>query len=137
MKSSLIRALFILSGLYDAVLGLGFLVAWSRIFHHFGIVPPNHPGYVQFSALLLIIFGIMFFAIAVNPMANRNLIPFGVLLKFSYTGIVVYYWLSSGVPGIWKPFAIVDVVFAALFLWSYAALCPKAAKETKPVQPAM
>jgi hypothetical protein len=32
------------------------------------------------------------------------------------------YWFGSGIPWMWKPFAIVDVVMAVLFVWAYAAL---------------
>ena len=116
-----IRALFVVGGLYDGVLGLAFLLAGPVIFDHFGVVQPNHPGYVQFSALLLLVFACMFFAVAAKPYANRNLILYGILLKLSYSGIVFYYWLTSGVPAMWKPFALVDLVFAALFAWAIAA----------------
>ena len=116
-----IRVLFVISGLYDGVLGLAFLLAGPAILDHFGVPQPNHAGYLQFSALLLVVFAWMFFAIAFNPYANRNLILYGILLKFSYSGVVFYYWLTSGLPGLWKPFALIDLLFAALFAWSIAA----------------
>ena len=50
--------------------------------------PPNHWGYVQFSAALLIIFGLMFLAAARRPIANRNLLPYCFLLKIAYSGVV-------------------------------------------------
>ena len=117
-----VRGLFVVAGIYDGVLGLVFLLAAPAIFRHFGIAPPNHPGYVQFPALLLIIFAYMFFAVAANPRANRNLILYGILLKLSYSGVVIYNWLVGGVPGMWKPFAFIDLVFIALFAWSLAAI---------------
>jgi hypothetical protein len=116
-----VRALFIVGGLYDGVLGLAFLLAGPAIFNHFGVAPPNHPGYVQFPALLLLVFAWMFFAVAANPYANRNLILYGILLKLSYSGVVIYYWVTSGVPDMWKPFAPIDLVFAALFIWAISA----------------
>jgi len=122
MKSiQAIRALFVVGGLYDGVLGLAFLLAAPAIFDRFGVVQPNQPGYVQFSALLLLIFAWMFFAVASNPQANRNLILYGILLKLSYSGTVFYYWLTSGLPGMWKPFAVIDLIFAVLFAWAIAA----------------
>jgi len=27
-----------------------------------------------------------------------------------------------GIPGMWKPFAVIDVVFLVLFAWAYARL---------------
>jgi hypothetical protein len=117
----LVRALFFLAGLYDVVLGVAFLAAGTAIFHHCHVSPPNHMGYVRFPALLIIIFGLMFFAVAFNPLANRNLIPYGILLKFSYSGIVFYYWSTSTIPAMWKPFAVIDLIMALLFVWAYAA----------------
>ncbi len=117
-----IRLLFVFSGLYDAVIGAAFVVAGPSLFSYFNIAPPNHFGYVRFPALLLVVFGMMFFAVAARPQTNRNLIPYGIGLKLSYGATVVYYWMTGGVPNLWKPFAIADLLFIALFAWAYAAI---------------
>jgi hypothetical protein len=123
MKSrSAISALYIVAGIYDGLLGAAFLIAWSALFRYFEVTPPNHPGYVQFPALLLIVFALMFFAVAVDPVRNRNLIPYGVLLKVAYFGTVFWYWFTQGIPNMWKPFAWIDLVFAILFVWSWLQL---------------
>jgi hypothetical protein len=114
-----VSILFGVAGLYDAVLGLVFLVAPAAVFDRFGVTPPNHFGYVQFPAALLIVFSIMFFAVALRPRANKNLIPYGVLLKVSYCGLAFGYWIAQGIPGMWKPFAVADLAFAALFAWAW------------------
>jgi hypothetical protein len=123
MKSrSAISALYIVAGIYDGLLGAAFLIAWGALFRYFEVTPPNHPGYVQFPALLLIVFALMFFAVAVDPVRNRNLIPYGVLLKVAYFGTVFWYWFTQGIPNMWKPFAWIDLVFAILFVWSWLQL---------------
>jgi hypothetical protein len=123
MKSTrAITWLFIVSALYDGVLGLAFLLAGGDVFALYNVTPPNHFGYVQFPGALLIIFGLMFLAVARNPVANRNLIPYGILLKISYCGVVFYYWLRTGIPSMWKPFAIFDLVFLVFFIWAYTSL---------------
>lgn len=123
MKSrSVISALYIVAGLYDGILGAAFFFAWDALFRHFEVTPPNHPGYVQFPALLLIVFALMFFAVAVDPIKNRNLIPYGFLLKLAYCGTVFWFWSTQGIPDMWKPFAWVDLVFAVLFVWSWLQL---------------
>jgi hypothetical protein len=122
MREKAIRWLFILAGLYDGLLGLAFLVAARAMFDRYGVTYPNHWGYVQFPALLLVTFALMFFQVARSPAANRNLIPYGVMLKLSYSGVVFYYWLGPGVPSLWRPFAVFDLIFAVLFVWSYRAL---------------
>jgi hypothetical protein len=115
----LVSVLFWLAALYDGVLGVAFLFAPGWPFGVFNVTPPNHFGYVQFPAALLIIFGLMFLMIALRPVQNRNLIPFGILLKIAYCGVVLYYWVGTGIPDMWKPFAWIDLVFLVLFVWAW------------------
>jgi hypothetical protein len=120
----MVSIVFALSGVYDGLLGSAFLLAPASLFANFGVTPPNHWGYVQFGAAVLIVFAIMFFQVAANPAANRNLIPYGILVKLAYTGVVLAYWLSEGLPDMWKPFAIIDTVFAILFTLAWLRLAP-------------
>ncbi len=108
--------LFYVAALYDGIIGLAFVLFWRQVFEHFQITPPNHPGYVQFPGLLLIIFGLMFLRIARDPDANRGLIDYGIALKVAYSGIVFRYQLTTGVPQMWVWFAWIDVVFLVLFI---------------------
>lgn len=119
MSRKMVSLLFYIGGLYDGVLGLLFLMIPGRIFSFFGVTPPNHDGYIQFPAALLIVFGLMFLNIGRAPEANRNLITYGILLKVSYCSVIFWHWLSAGIPGMWKPFAIIDLAFMALFILAY------------------
>jgi hypothetical protein len=124
MKKNLPMSIFFyLAAAYDGILGIVFLISPMSVFERFEITPPNHAGYVQFPAMLLIVFAILFINIARNPVANRNLILYGILLKVSYCSIVFAYWFTSGIPVIWKSFAICDLVFIALFILSWHSLC--------------
>lgn len=125
---NLIKLLFIIAALYDGVLGIIFLFTSGRVFEAYGTIPPNHPGYVQFPAALLLIFAIMFAAIARDPIHNRRLIPYGIMLKLSYCGIVFFHWLDGGISGMWKPFAIFDLVFLVLFALAFSALGKSSAR---------
>lgn len=118
--------LFLVAGIYDLLIGLTFLLFGPQLFQRFQVPLPQHWGYIQFGALLLIIFGLMFFAVALRPAANRNLIPFGILLKLSYVGLVSYYWSTSGVPGLFQPFVLIDAVMLVLFGLAYQSLRPAA-----------
>jgi hypothetical protein len=118
----MISVLFAVGALYDGVLGLIALFAGGQLFRWFGVTPPNHPGYVQFPGALLIVFALMFVAVARNPVKNRDLIPYGMLLKVSYCGVICFHWFTAGIPDMWKPFAIMDAAFLALFVWAYARL---------------
>jgi hypothetical protein len=130
MKSlSSIRVLYVLAAAYDGLLGLAFLLAGPRLYAYFQITPPNHWGYVHFSAGILIIFGWMFLEIARRPLASRNLVTYGILLKVCYVGTVVWYWTHGDIPAMWKGFAAADIVFALLFIWSLGPLKSAAAES--------
>ncbi|MBU0641048.1 MAG: hypothetical protein KKB50_19470 [Planctomycetes bacterium] len=117
-----ITLLFTGAAIYDGVLGVAFIVFPAALYHRFGVTPPNHWGYVDFGAALLIVFALMFVNIARRPQANRNLIPYGVLLKLSYCAVVFRYWLAEDIPGMWKPLAFADAAFVLAFLWAYVAI---------------
>ena len=125
--------LFYVSALFDGVLGVGFLLAAPELFERLGIPPLEHYGYIHFAAALLIVFALMFLAIARAPSANRNLIPFGMLLKVSYCSVVFYHWSTGGIMDIWKPFAFVDLTFLAFFAWAYVVLGRRARAHDVPV----
>jgi hypothetical protein len=114
--------LFSLAAVYDGVLGLAFLLAPLMIFQRLEVTPPNHFGYVQFPALLLLIFAWMFASVAYAPDRNINLIPYGIALKVAYCSIVFYYWFTVEIPYVWKPFAIMDFGWIILFAIAFVAL---------------
>lgn len=117
-----IRPFYIISALYDGILGVLFLVFPLQLFKVVNVVPPNHIGYVQFPALLLIVFAVIFFNIARDPLENKNLILYGILLKFSYCSVVLYYWVLGSIPSFWVPFAFFDLAFMITFIFSYKVI---------------
>ena len=119
-----IRMLFLVGAVYDALLGAVFLFAPTWPFRLFGVTEPNHPAYVQFPAALLIIFAAMFLTVAGDPARFRHLIPFGILLKVAYCSLAFGYWITAGIPGMWKTFAVLDLIMGLLFAWSFLALRP-------------
>jgi hypothetical protein len=127
-----ISPLFVFAALYDGILGLLFLAAADRLFHFAEVTPPNHFGYVQFPAALLLIFALMFVAVARDPVGNRQLICYGILLKVAYCSIAGHYWIATDVPWIWKPFVVIDLVMGVLFVWAYFALRRRTQQETSP-----
>lgn len=122
MKKPVIVILFVIAALYDGLLGLAFLFSPGSVFDRFQVTPPNHFGYVHFPAALLIVFALMYLAVAINPQNNRNLIPYGMLLKVTYCSVVCYHWFTAGVPDMWKPFVFYDLIFLVLFAWAYVFL---------------
>lgn len=127
MNKKGIQILFVLAAIYDGLLGAAFLFASGFVFKWFQVTPPNHPGYVHFPAALLLVFGIMFLMIAKDPVKNRTLIPYGIMLKICYCGVVGFHWINAGIPNMWKPFCIMDLCFLALFMLAQAKLRPSKA----------
>ncbi len=131
MNITMVKGLFIIAALYDGILGLLFLFSPGFAFELFEVVPPNHVGYVQFPAILLLIFAAMFFRVAADPLGNRFIMLYGVALKAGYSGLVFYYMLTTGIPAMWVPWAWADLVFLVLFLlsWNYTGRLAGAATE--------
>ena len=104
MNITMVKGLFVIAAIYDGILGLLFLFFPSFAFEVFEVIPPNHFGYVQFSAILLLIFAAMFYRVSIDPIANRFLMLYGVALKAGYSGLVFFYMLTTvcrqcGCPG--------------------------------------
>lgn len=122
MSLKTIKGVFWVVALYDLVLGLVFGLFYPTIYTRFGVQLPNHPGYVQLSALLIFIFGLGFYLIARNPVQNRDMVLLGILMKLGFCLVVFGHLIFDSVPPIYIPFAVLDFIFLVLFLPSYAAL---------------
>lgn len=130
MNVTLIRAIFYLSAAYDGAIALAFIFAPTFVYEFFKVPPPNHLGYVHFPAALLLIFAVMFLAIARKPIENRNLIPYGILLKIAYCGVASAYWYLGNLPWMWQPFAVCDFIMLITYLWAYNRVTVAAASSS-------
>lgn len=115
MKRDWIHPLFFIAAAYDFVLGVVLLAMHPAIFAYFGVPPPNHPGYVEFPAALVIIFGVGFWMVARDPWRNRDIIKLGILLKLAYAGVVLGHAARGAMPGMWIPWAWADLAFVVAF----------------------
>jgi hypothetical protein len=116
MQTKWVRVLFTVAGFYDGVLGLAFAFVPTWVFSLTHVEPPSHAGYVQFPALLLLVFALMFFRIAADPVKRKELILYGCGLKVCYCGTVFFYQVTRGIPSMWLPWAWADLVFLVLFV---------------------
>lgn len=129
MTRTWIRPLFLIGGIYDAALGLAFFFGHERIFAYYAVTPANHPAYIEFPALLLVIFGFMFIHISTDPFRLRLFIPYGMALKVSYAGLAFWYQFTLGVPKMWMPWAWFDLCFLVAFFLAWLALEPTRASS--------
>jgi len=117
-----VRVLFIAAAIYDGLLGLVFLLFGPVVFRWVNVALANHIGYIQFPALILILFAAMFIQVARDPVRNRSLIPYGAGLKAAYAGVVFWNELATGIPAFWIPWAWADLSFLVLFLLAWNRL---------------
>lgn len=136
MNITTIRAIFYLSAAYDGGLACIFLFAPAFTFQYFNVPPPNHFGYVQFPAAVLMIFAVMFLAIARKPQANKDLIPYGILLKVAYCGVTGAYWVMGQLPQMWQPFVVCDILMMIAYMLAYRHLTALGASSQDPAPPA-
>ena len=122
MNEKWIKPFFLLAALYDGVLGIAFIIAPASIFAMYSVEPPNHMAYVQFPAMLLILFAIMFYRVAMDPVRNRDLILYGCGLKIAYCSLAFWYMFTTGIPSMWVPWAYADLVFLVLFVLSWRSI---------------
>jgi hypothetical protein len=120
MSITNVKILFLVSGLYDLLIGAVFLLFGTQLFTATGITAPNHWGYLQFAALELMIFGIMFLVVSRDPVTQRVSIVYGMLLKASYVGLTGFYWLKGECPVLFQPFVVIDAIMFVLFLMVYS-----------------
>ena len=121
MKNNYYKGLYLISALYDFILGIAFLFFYQPIFKMLGMNIPENPAYLTFCALMIALFGILLFMIYQNLSGSRRLIIYAILVKFAYIGTVLYYYLFVGSSYVDMPFLIFagfDFVFAILFIES-------------------
>jgi hypothetical protein len=122
MSLTWVKVLLVICGIYDGLLGIVVVLAPATFFRIANVTPPNHFGYVQFPALLLIIFCVIFLRGAADPAKRKDALCYGIALKASYSGLVFWYELHGGVPMLWIPWAWTDLGFLALFLLALRAV---------------
>ena len=125
MKSKAFFQLFFwVIGVYDVLLGGGFVFFYRNIYAYFQITLPNHPGYIYVPALFLVSAGIGEFLIARNLLRNVDLAVVRLLMKLSFASAVFYCYFKYGVPAIFLFISIasmIGVIINMIFLrWANA-----------------
>ena len=114
--SKWIPPVFYAATAYDGILGLIGLLIPVQLYAKFDVPLPGHMGYIYFLSLLMILVAVMFFNIARDAQANKNLIFYGILAKTSFCLVVFGYLLFGSIPALFVPFAFLDLIFLALFV---------------------
>ncbi len=123
-----LKTLFLIAALYDIILGLVFGLLFKTVYTAFGVELPNHAGYIQLAAAYIFTFGVGFYLVYKDPVKNQAIIVLGVLMKLLFVVVVFGHLLIDSVPAFYIPFAIIDILFLLLFLYSQSAIKKLAVK---------
>ncbi len=111
------RALFMVAGLYDVLLGLAFLVAGESILKSVGVQLPPHIAFIHLSAIFIVVQGVSYLLVARDLWAGVGLVWVGVLYKASYVGLAAWYLITNQMPSsFFVLWAIADAGFLVAFL---------------------
>lgn len=111
------RAFFLLAGLYDALLGLAFLLAGETILTDIGMKLPPHIAYIHLSAIFIVVQGVSYLLVYRDPRSNLGIVWVGVAYKASYAALVAYYLAAGQLPSqFFIPWAVFDLGFMVGFL---------------------
>jgi uncharacterized membrane protein HdeD (DUF308 family) len=126
-KEKYYRGLFIISGIYDLLLGITFMFFAERAFAALGISDklPAIRGYLTLLGAFVLVIGIAYVLIARGDLRrNADLILVGTLYKLAYAGTAIYYWTQGSLPHVafGALFGIADAVFFVLMAECYWSL---------------
>jgi hypothetical protein len=117
-----IKTVFLVAALYDIILGIVFGLFFKQVYNSFGTELPNHAGYIQLAAAFILTFGIGFYFVYKDPVRNRAIVTLGVLMKLGFVVVVLGHLLIDSVPSFFIPFALMDIVFLLLFMYTQTAI---------------
>ena len=126
-KEKYYRGLFIISGIYDLLLGITFMFFAERAFAALGISDklPAFGGFLTLLGVFVLVIGVAYALIAHGDLRrNADLILVGTLYKLAYAGTAIYYWAQGSLPHVafGALFGIADAVFFVLMAECYWSL---------------
>ena len=108
---------FILSGVYDLLLGIGLLIFMELfLVRLLGATKPENLQFPQISGLFLLVAG-YFLLYGSQEVQIFAFLGFGIgLLRLTFTGIVLLTWLQTGIETAYLIFALSDFIMAWVLL---------------------
>ena len=102
-----IRMLFLVAALYNIGLAIFFFIT-------------NKLGADLSLALvavtMLLVFGVMFCNLAMNPVRYKKLIPYAILRNLAYCGLAGWFFYKAKLPLVWLIPGAVDAFFLLFFI---------------------
>lgn len=106
-KSKKLNILFLVAGIYNFSLAFIFF---------FGRPLSVEFSLTHFAVILLLVFGVMFCQIAINPYRYKSLIPYAILRNFSYCAVAAFFWQKEKLSPFWLIPGVIDSFFLLFFI---------------------
>ena len=116
MKAKSMRIMFTTAAWFNWLAGLAVAVNVELLFGLFRITPlPTEPLFLQLFAWLVVVFGIGYFWVSRDPVANVPIIKLGMIGKLSVVLVSLACVLTGSVS--WQMMTLVsaDLLYAILF----------------------
>ena len=94
------KYMFLIAAIWNIALGLIMFLFYPIAFPLMGIIIPNTPLFVQVASLLIIVFGISYFIVSLNPEDNKGIVQVGAIGKVLV--FFLLYWYAANT----NPFTI-------------------------------
>ncbi|MEE9573130.1 MAG: hypothetical protein V3W20_08795 [Candidatus Neomarinimicrobiota bacterium] len=108
---------FIIAALYDFILGITFFLFYKPIYAMFNMPLPQEPAYLHAAAGFVFAQGLLYYYVYKDLKRNVDIVKVGLLYKFVYIGVAIYYIAINQIPHPTYPvFALLDIVFVWLFI---------------------
>ena len=126
MTDKAICRVFLTGAIFNWLVGLALLYDAALLFRLFRVTPePSEPLFLQLFAWLVIVFGVGYFWVSRDPLANAPIIRLGILGKLSVVLVSVACVFAQVVSWQMLILTSADLVYAALF-WRALRALPKA-----------
>src|SRR2546428_13411949 len=110
------RTLFLVSAIYDLILGIVFTFCYRSAFAWLGLSDklPPFGGYITLLGAFVFVIGVAYYLIYRGDLPqNRDLIMVGLLYKLAYCSLAFYYFFTGNIPHVifFLLFCVIDFIF--------------------------
>jgi hypothetical protein len=109
------RLLFFIAAAFNWAAVAVLLAGGEKLFRYFGSPPPPDPVCYYLALLAVVLFGIGYLCVGLDPTRNHAMVAVGIIGKLAVFALFLYFCIQSWVPYVSLAVIGWDVVFAAFF----------------------
>lgn len=112
------RWFFLVAAVYDIALGVAFFFFYEPIFKELGMPLPPHVSYIHLPAIFVLVQGLGYGIVWLDPLGNLGVVKVGIIYKASYSALAAYYLATDQIPAMFFAwFGLFDLLFFIGFVW--------------------